>query len=345
MNTEKKHQAFNKGLVILAWIIIAGGIIFLVNYYIFSNQYNSTNNAQVDQYITPISSRVPGFITQVNFKENQFVHQGDTLIIIDNREYTNKVNMAQADLSSTTDGLKVNQTEVNAQQSQIAIQQSRLAAAKVQVWKTEKDYLRYKNLVAQEAATAQQFEQVKAAYEIAQAQLQTILVETNSALLKSKATQTQAKPVQSAINGKAAQLNNASLYLSYTVITAPYDGWVGKKNIQIGQLVKEGQTLVHVVSEEKWITANFRETQIEALQIGTPVLIKADAYPNLAFKGKISSFSPATGAKFSILPQDNSTGNFVKIEQRIPVRIEFLPGQKSDHLRAGMNVVVSAQQY
>jgi membrane fusion protein (multidrug efflux system) len=344
MEKQKNNNTFNKGLVIFAWILIALGVIFTIRYYIFSNKFISTNNAQVEQYITPVSSKVPGFIREIMFQENQYVHKGDTLVILDNQEYANKVSMAQSDVATLNDDIAINQTEVNAQNGNVKIQKSRLDAAKILVWKTQKDYLRFKNLVEEDAATEQQFEQVKAAYDVAVAQLNTIQEEQSAALLKSTALSAKTQPVKSSIKNKEANLGNAALYLSYTVITAPYDGWVGKKTIQIGQLVKEGQTLANVVSKEKWVTANFRETQIAPLKVGTSIIITADAYPDLHFEGKISSFSPASGSKFSLLPQDNSTGNFVKIEQRIPVRIEFKNSRDLEKLRAGMNVEVNASK-
>ncbi|HCX55942.1 MAG TPA: HlyD family secretion protein, partial [Sphingobacterium sp.] len=182
----------------------------------------------------------------------------------------------------------------------------------------------------------------KAAYDIALAQLHAITEEYNSAQLNSSKEKANELPARANINIKKAAKTNAQLFLSYTVVTAPYDGFVGKRTIQPGQFVKEGQTLANVISEEKWINANFRETQLENLSEGTVVTIQVDAFPKLSFKGKIHSFSPASGSKFSVIPQDNATGNFVKIEQRIPIKIVFDPKQDLKKLRAGMNVVIHA---
>lgn len=344
-SVKQNSNIFNKALVIFAWIIILAGITVGVKYYFFTEEYVTTNNAQVDQYITPVASKVSGFIKEVRFEENQFVHQGDTLVILDNKEFVNRLAAAQSEVKTVEENMMVTQQSAQTTQSAIAIQKARIEEAKVQVWKTEQDYKRFKNLLAENAATVQQFEQMKAAYDAAQAQLQTLVEEQKAARLSTREATARIAPARSSKSGKEAMRENASLYLSYNVVTAPYDGWVGRKNIQAGQLVKEGQTLVDVVSEEKWITANFKETQIAPLEVGSEVTITADAYPNMEFKGVISSFSPASGSRFSLLPMDNSTGNFVKIEQRIPIKIIFSKGQELKKLRAGMNVIVHAQKH
>ncbi|MNQ39589.1 putative multidrug resistance protein EmrK [compost metagenome] len=152
--------------------------------------------------------------------------------------------------------------------------------------------------------------------------------------------------MQTNIASKQAVADNAALFLSYTIITAPYDGWVGKRTLQPGQLVKEGQSLLSIVSKEKWITANFKETQLQYLTVGQEIKIEADAINNKEFTGIITSLSPASGARFSLLPPDNATGNFVKIEQRIPVRIQLKDNDKqTDFLRAGMNITVIAEHH
>lgn len=149
---------------------------------------------------------------------------------------------------------------------------------------------------------------------------------------------------QTVIQAKQALADNAALFFSYTVIVAPYDGWVGRKTIQEGQLIKEGQTVVSIVSKEKWITANFKETQLQYLKVGQKVSVEVDAVDGSDFEGIVTSISPASGARFSMLPPDNATGNFVKIEQRIPVKIKLEEkNAKVDFLRAGMNVKVIAE--
>lgn len=344
MNKKSTPSRFNTALVIFAWIMILAGLIIAIRYYFFASDYVTTNNAQVDQYVTPIASRVSGFIKEIRFAENQYVHKGDTLVILDGQEYSNKLQMAESDMQVLKGQIAVSRKTVCTAQNKVAVQKARLEAAKAKVWQSEQNYKRFKNLLSEDAATNQQYEAAKASYEVSLAEQKAILNEQKAADLSTQEESSRVRPIESNVEQKKALLQNASLYISYTVITAPYNGWIGRKNIQTGQLVKEGETLLNLVSEEKWVTANFRETQIASLHVGCEVLITADAYPDVEFAGIIESFSPASGARFSLLPQDNSTGNFVKIEQRIPMRIKFSKGQDISMLRAGMNVVVNARK-
>ena len=340
----KKEKRINKTISLLAWILIITGVVGMLTFYLYDSKNVSTNDAQVEQYITPISSKVPGFIQKINFEENQYVHKGDTLVIIDNREYVNQVNMAKANLQATSQTVETIQSAVNTKVSDTKIIDAKIAAAKIDIWKTEQDYTRYKNLVAEDAATVQQFETIKAAYEQAKANLLALESQKNAIMMGANEQQTKVAPAKSQIEQTSASLTNAKLFLSYTVVTAPYDGWVGKKTIQEGQLIKEGQALVQMVSKEKWIIANFKETQIGQINKNEVVILKADAYPDIEFKGKINSISPAAGSQFSLVKPDNATGNFVKIEQRFPIKIVLDPNQDNSKLLSGMNILVSAKK-
>ncbi len=340
----KKEKRINKTISLLAWILIITGISGMLTFYLYSRKVVSTNDAQVEQYITPVSSKVSGFIQKINFEENQFVHKGDTLIIIDNREYVNHVNMAKADLQATAENVQTIESGVSTKESDTKIIDAKIASAKIDIWKTEQDYKRYKNLVEQDAATVQQFENIKASYEQAKANLLALESQKNSIKIGANEQKTKVAPAKSHIDQSAANLTNAKLFLSYTVITAPYDGWVGKKTIQEGQLIKEGQALVQIVSKEKWVIANFKETQIGEIDTTKEVILKADAYPDIEFKGKINSISPASGSMFSLVKPDNATGNFVKIEQRFPIKIILDKNQDNNKLLSGMNILVSAQK-
>jgi membrane fusion protein (multidrug efflux system) len=342
MSDHTKQSRFRKGLVIFSWVLIIAAIVIAIAYYFFVSKYATTNDAQVDQYVTPVAARITGYVKEVRYQENQFVHKGDTLIVIDSQEYQNKRAGAEAELKSSEAMVAVNENTAKASAGAMKIHAARLEAAKVQVWKTEQDFKRYKNLLAERSATLHQFEQAKAAYAAAQADYKAIEQEGATAGLTTQQEYAKIKPAEVNIKEKQASLNNASLFLSYTVVTAPFDGWVARKTVQPGQLVKEGQNLVNVVSQEKWVTANFKETQIAPLKVGSHVKIEVDAYPDKEYEGVVASFSPASGSSLSLIPQDNSTGNFVKIEQRIPVRIHFNDGQDISMLRVGMNVVVHA---
>lgn len=340
----KREKRINKSISLLAWILIIAGVAGMLSFYLFSRKNVTTNDAQIEQYITPVSSKVSSFIKEINFKEKQFVKKGDTLLIIDNREFKNQVNIAEANLQATTETVKTVQSGVNTKESDSKIIDAKIASAKIDIWKTEQDYNRYKNLLEQNAATEQQFENIKASYEQAKANLLALQQQKNAIKASANEQQTRVAPLQSQIQQSSASLNNAKLFLSYTVVTAPYDGWVGKKTIQEGQLIKEGQALVQIVSKEKWIIANFKETQLGEIDQNKEVTITADAFPNIEFKGKIESISPASGSQFSLVKPDNATGNFVKIEQRFPVKIILENNQNNDKLLSGMNVLVSAKK-
>lgn len=340
----KKEERINKTITLLAWILIISGITGMVSFYLFSRKNVTTNDAQIEQYITPVSSKVSGFIKTVRFNENQFVHKGDTLIIIDNREFINQVKIAEANLHANSENITTIQSGVNTKESDTKIIDAKIASAKIDIWRTEQDFKRYKNLVAEDAATEQQFENIKASYDQAKANLMALEQQKNAVRAGANEQETKVAPAKSQIQQSSASLNNAKLFLSYTVVTAPYDGWVGKKTIQEGQLIKEGQALVQIVSKEKWIIANFKETQLGLIDQKQEVVIEADAFPDIKFKGKISSISPASGSQFSLVKPDNATGNFVKIEQRFPVKIILDHNQDNEKLLSGMNVLVSARK-
>ncbi|TCN60841.1 HlyD family secretion protein [Flavobacterium circumlabens] len=343
-NETRRNRTFHILITIIACVLVVSGIVLGIWFYVFNRNHEETNDAQVEQYVTPIMSRITGYVQEVRFEENQFVHKGDTLVVIDNREYKSKLNVALADVQSAKQSSVVAEKNVTTTASSTAIGESQLAAAKTNLWKTKLEYDRYKALVQDEAATSQQLEKVKADYESAQAHFQEMRDRIQSSHLNTSQAQANVPATQTNIASKQAVADNAALFLSYTVITAPYDGWVGKRTLQPGQMVKEGQSLLSIVSKEKWITANFKETQLQYLTVGQEVKIQADALNDKEFTGIITSLSPASGARFSLLPPDNATGNFVKIEQRIPVRIQLKDTDKqADFLRAGMNITVIAQ--
>ena len=341
---SKGEKTTNRVLSIVAWVFVALGIIAMLWFYLFSSSHVSTNNAQVRQYITPVSSKVSGFIQEVRFEENQFVHKGDTLVVIDNREFKNQLNIAEANLKSTAQSVNTFETVVNVKASDLEVIQANIESAKIEVWRTEQEFQRFKNLVEQDAATVQQFESVEAKYKQAKASLKALEQQLRAAQINTSAEQSKVAPVKTQVMQHQAQVANAKLNLSYTYVLAPYDGYVGVKNIQVGQLIKEGQALVQVVSKEKWIVANFKETQLGQIDTNKDIEIKADAYPNIIFIGRVESLSPAAGSEFSIIKPDNATGNFVKIEQRFPVKIKLKENDQMDKLRTGMNVSVAAQK-
>lgn len=341
---SKSEKRLNRILTWIAWIFIGLAIIAVAIFYFHSRRYESTNDAQIRQYITPISSKVSGYIEEINFEENQFVKKGDTLLVIDNRELKQEIEMAAAELSATQKAVISQSKVADTRQSDTGIILANIEAAQVEVWRSKQDYDRFKNLFEQNAATRQQFETVEAKYKQAKANLESLEQQNKSVLVGVDAERAKIAPVQSQVQQRTANLQKANLKYSYTYIISPYDGWVGTKNVQEGQFIKEGQALVQVVSKEIWVVANFKETQLENIHINSSVVVEADAFSKIQFHGKVQSFSPAAGSEFALVKPNNATGNFVKIEQRFPVKILLDQSMDVSKLRSGMNVEVSVKK-
>lgn len=307
--------------------------------------YEITNDAYVDQYIAPINIRVAGYIQDVRFREHQYVHKGDTLLLLDDREYKIRVKEAEAALLDAEGSKDVLHSGIQTTQANIAVQEANIAEAKARLWQSEQDYHRYARLLQDESVAPQQFEQVKATFEAAQARYDALVQQREAVVSQhTEATKRQTSADANILRQEAA-LDIARLNLSYTVITAPYDGYMGRRTLEPGQYVSAGQTLSYIVrSRDKWITANYRETQIANIYIGQEVRIRVDAIEGRTFTGRVSAISEATGSKYSLVPTDNSAGNFVKVQQRIPVRIDLVDVSDEDmaQLRAGMMVITEA---
>ena len=306
-------------------------------------KYEETNDAQVEEYINPITARVSGYIKEIRYEENQNVKKGDTLLIIDNREYELQQQEAEAGIQNAKDQIRVLQSNTETAAKIAQVNNVQINAAKARLNRQQLEYARYQKLFDAESATKQQMENVQTALDVAQSDYQAALSNYQAALSKVNDSKSQVTPILSEIKRRQLVLQRNNLDVSYTVITAPYNGKMGKRTIQPGQQIQVGQTLAFIVDEEtgKWVVANFKETQLHNMHIGQTVEITTDAYPDVNIKGKISSLSPATGSRFSLLPPDNSTGNFVKIAQRIPVKIKITDDNPVvSLLSAGMNASV-----
>lgn len=336
---KNKKRAIPNFIILL---VLAGGISWISGKFIrlASNEY--TDNAQIKQHLTPVNTRVQGFIKKICFEEYQRVKKGDTLAIIDDTEYRLKVAQAEADYQNALAGKSAMYTTINTTQNNIFVTEAAIEEQRVRLLNAETDYKRYQELMKEEAVTPQQFDRVKTDYAATKARYEQLLRQKQStSLMKQEQTQ-RLEQNESAIKLAEAALNLAKLNLSYTIIHATTDGVTGRKDIHEGQLVQSGQTLVTLVDgTEKWVIANYKETQTTDMQKGQLVKIQVDAIPGIEYEGQISSISDATGSFYSVIPQDNSAGNFVKVEQRIPVRIEFTHNNRPEdleRLRAGMNV-------
>ncbi|HEX9503418.1 MAG TPA: HlyD family secretion protein [Patescibacteria group bacterium] len=347
MSTANKYTTADKLITrITAWMagaillaLLTWGIISLMRYY----AYEETNDAQVQEYINPVTARVAGYIREIRFEENQAVKKGDTLLVIDNSEYALQQQEAEAALQNAHAQALALNSNVATSARFSEVNQTQIGAAKARLWEKEQEYARYKQLYDVESATKQQLENVQTSLEVARSDYQSALDTYQASLSKVNDSRVQKAVLDAEIKRREAMLNRNKLDVGYTIIRAPYIGRMGRRTIQEGQLIQAGQTLAFIVDRQsgKWVVANFKETQIRHMHVGDLAEIEADAYPGQKFNGRIVSLSPATGSSFSILPPDNSTGNFVKIVQRIPVRIRLIDTViLIDNLSAGMNANV-----
>ncbi|PQL90592.1 HlyD family secretion protein [Apibacter adventoris] len=326
-------------------IITLFGIGWVIHYFWRYYQYEVTNDAIIDQYITPVNTRVAGYIKEIRFNEHQKVKAGDTLVIIDDREFKIKVMDAQAALRDAEASKNVLSSNIETSENTEAVTEANIAEARIRMDNAYRDYLRYANLLKEESVPQQQFDQKRTEYEASKAKYESLRRQKQTNISSTVGVSKKQENAEALILRSKANLDMAKLNLSYTVITAPYDGYVGRRNIEKGELVQAGQVLTNLVkNNNKWVTANYKEKQIANIHIGQKVNIKVDAIKNRVFEGKVTAISEATGSKYSLIPTDNSAGNFVKIQQRIPVRIEFinLPQKDKDKLRAGMMVETEA---
>jgi len=339
--TQKKPRRKIVFPIILS-LVLVGALVFGIKEYTYYSAHTVTDNAQVDADISPVVARVGGYVKEIRFVDNEYVHAGDTLVVLDDRDYQVRLQQAVAALTSQKQTVDVSQVQVNEARSSIATAEASVEQAKVGVWKANEDFTRYENLYNDHAITKAQFDDAKAAKESAEAALRIVQTQVPTQTRRVDVNERQVGATASNLASSQADVDYAKLQLSYTVITAPATGIVSRRNIQLGQLVQAGQTLFAVVNAYGiYITANFKETQLEPLRIGEKVDITADAYSDSTFHGEIQSFSGATGAKFSLLPPDNATGNFVKVVQRVPVRIKFIADSSLVRLlRPGMSVSV-----
>lgn len=344
---KKKYSVTDRLITrITGWVAVAivialaiWGISTLWGYY----RYEQTNDAQVEEYVNPVISRAGGFIVAVKFEENQHVKKGDTLLIIDNREYILQQEQTEASIQKADAQLKVLESNIHTFEKSAASSQAQITATKAKVWKQQLDYDRYKQLYIEESATQQQLENMQATLDVNKSEYKSAQESYDAATSKIEDIRAEKVVILAEIARLKALLDRHKLDVSYTIVTASYDGRMGRRTVEVGQMIDAGETLAFIVNNEtdKWVVANYKETQVAHMRIGDSVKIVADAYPDREFSGTIISLSPATGSSFSLLPPDNSTGNYVKIVQRVPVRIRVDGERKNlDVLKVGMNVNV-----
>ncbi len=336
MTRKQKKIIYNT--LILCFLL--GGFMYVCSRFIHLGYVEYTDNAQVKQHIVPINTRVSGFIKKIYFGEFQEVKKGDTLVVIEDTELRLRLAQAEADFANALAGKQATSAGIATTTNNLSVSDAGIREAKVQLENAKRELQRYEKLLKEEAVTRQQYDNVKTAYESANARFEQVSrAKQSTSLVKSEQTHRLGQN-DAIIELAQAAVELARLNLSYTVIVATCDGTTGRKNIQEGQLVQPGQTLVDLVDMNMWVIANYRETQLSNIKEGATVEIKVDAVSDITYKGVVENISKATGTAYSLIPQDNATGNFVKVEQRVPVKITLTDNSREElkHLRAGLNV-------
>ena len=336
MEKKKIHTYLYNALIV---VCLLGGAAYAASQFMHFGGGEFTDNARVRQNIVPQNCRVQGFIREVRFTEFQQVKKGDTLAIIEDSEFRLRLAQAEADLVRAQQGSKGTASSIVTTKTSMGVTDAGIEAARVQMDNAKREDARFEKLLGQDAVTRQQYDKVHTGYLSAKAAYEQALRsrQTQSAVVAEQGHHLSASEQGIELARRAVDL--ARLNLSYCYIIATCDGTVGSKDIHVGQLVNPGQTLVSIVDKgERWIEANYKESQLPHIKVGNKVQITADAVPGVQYTGTVERISDATGSAFSLIPIDNATGNFVKVEQRVTVRIKLDGKADVAKLKGGYNV-------
>ena len=344
LKKQRRRQMITSGigLAILAW-----GLLKVVGIFIDYRSTETSNDAQIEQYLSPVNLRAAGYIKKIYFTEHQSVKKGDTLLVLDDREYRIRVMEAEAALKDAMAGANVIEATLQTTQTSATVYDSGIAEIEVRLAKLDKDIKRYRNLVERQAATPIQLEQLETEYAATKKKLEQVRKQQKAAFSGVNEVTNRKANIEASIERAKAALEMAKLNLSYCTVVAPCDGQLGRRALEEGQFISAGQTITYIMpNTTKWVIANYKETQVENLFVGQHVRMTVDAISDKEFEGTVTAISGATGSKYSLVPTDNSAGNFVKIQQRVPVRIDFnnLSAEDNQRLAAGMMVIVKAER-
>jgi membrane fusion protein, multidrug efflux system len=332
---------------ILGALLLAGGF-WTFKTLSYASAHASTDNAMIEGHVIPVLAKVGGFVTAVRVAENDHVAAGATLVQIDDREFKVRLAQSEADLAAARSATGGNgtgtgqaQAMVASANAQTAVQSANIDAAQAQVVKAEADLARFTDLAAKNIVSQQQLDAARAQAAATRAQLVAVQRQASAAGANVTGMQAGVRLAEARLGAAAAGRDNAALQLSFATLTSPAPGTISKKLVEVGQLVQPGQTLMNISADTGlFIVANFKETQLNTLRVGQKVVLEVDAYDGAEIEGEVASISAATGARFSLLPPDNASGNFTKVVQRIPVRIRITKGLDAARpLRIGLSVV------
>ena len=346
--TARPPKPSRRKFIVLPIIVLLGlaGIIWGVRKWSYGRSHESTDNAQVDGHIVPVLAKVGGYVTDVRVVENVHVKEGAEVVHIDDAEYKVRLAQADADLAAArsvagTRGVTGQaEAQVQTASSQRQVVDAQITAAEANRQKAVSDLARLKDLADKQIVSRQQLDGAQAAADAATANLEAVRRQATAAGAGIVNAEAGARFAQARLGGAQSARDNAALQLSYTSVTAPMSGIVSRKQVEVGQLVQPGQPLMTIVADTGvWVTANFKETQLADVKVGSAAEFDVDAYSGCKAEGKVESIGAATGAKFALLPPDNATGNFTKVVQRVPVRIQVTRGcGEGRPLRPGMSV-------
>ncbi|MBI3523272.1 MAG: HlyD family secretion protein [Betaproteobacteria bacterium] len=346
--TEKPKRKLPRLILLAAFFCLA---LWLAYKWWWGLSHVTTDNAQIESHIIQVLPKVGGFVTAVKVTDNQAVHAGDLLVAIDERDFKVKLAQAEAELALAEANAGRQSGRIEGQAAaQVAASRAAAAAARSAIEqalanadKAQKDLERVRSLVAQKMVSPQALDAAEAAARAALAQVRSSRDLAASAGEQVTASSAALRAALAKVDAARAARDFAANQLVDTRVLAPVDGVVSNKSVEPGQLVQAGQPLLAVVPlNDIWVVANLKETDLRNIQPGAPVEMQVDAYPGLAVEGSVESLSPATGARFSLLPPDNATGNFTKVVQRVPVRIRLSQSKDTAHpLRPGMSVFVT----
>ncbi|MGO8698325.1 MAG: HlyD family secretion protein [Limisphaerales bacterium] len=316
------RRRFQPGLLIfavLAVVVIAAAIYYYIH---FVTPYETTDDAFIDGYVTFVSPRVSGPVVQLLVTDNQHVNAGDVLVEIDPHDYQVVVDQAKADLATAQSRVQQAEALIPVDQAKAEQQNAAIASALAITARAEADRVRFES-VQSRAVSATQVDLAKAQAKSTSAEVEVARAQAKAALAQVELDRAAVQTAREQVAQADTRLEQAQLQLSYTTITAPRTGRVARRTVQQGAYLQTGQALLALVPDDVWVVANFKETQLERMRPGQPVEVHVDAYPHHEFRGKVDSLQAGSGAVFSLLPPENAVGNYVKVVQRVPVKIVF----------------------
>jgi len=346
METESKNEKkAGKKLVprIIIGIVVVTALVYLSKEVWYAFHHEETDNAQVEMRMIPILSRVSGFVDKIYADDYADVKKDQLLMVVDSSEFELQLQEMQADFNQSLSDIENAKASLISAEASLAFSRGNLEVIRLRQTKASNDLARDKSLFDGNAITKRQMDDTQSNFDINAKQLEASQMDVKVSETRLEVLRSLVNKAESQAEIRKARIEQQKLKISYCRIYAIADGKLGKRNIDEGQFIQTGTPLFTIVSSQsRWIVANFKENQLRNIHVGQVVTIKIDGYPKLNVEGTVISLSDATGAKFSLLPPDNATGNFVKVTQRIPVRIEIIDAAKYKNiLRAGMSVVVS----